>query len=594
MASLISTTSAHRTPPSTSSFVRRAAGFVRPYRLLVAGIVGIALVIAVLGAVDPLVMKYLFDGLAAGAPRPLALGLVALLGIELGRSLLGGWLATLTWDVRLGVDFDLRERLLAKLCALPVDYHTSEGVGGTMNKVNQSVTAFVTAFGQLAFNVLPTLVYLLLSIVAMVQLEWRLAVAVLVFTPMPALIGAWAAREQTERERVLMDMWTKIYSRLNEVLAGIRTVKVFAMEETERARFLEAQAEGNRIVRRGVTNDTRTGALRGLAATLARLAAISLGGWLILHGRITVGTLMAFLGYVTGLFGPVQGLTDTYQTMRKANVALELIFEIFDADEVVADRADAVDAGRFEGEIRFHDVSFSHGDGPRVLHDFNMHVRPGETVALVGPSGSGKSTMTSLLLRLNKLDAGRITIDGTDIRDLTAHSLRRQIGFVSQEIHLFNDTVRANIAYGRPDATDRDVREAALAAHAHEFIATLPAEYDTVIGERGSRLSGGQRQRLAIARALLMDASILVLDEATSALDTVSEAIVQETLEDLCATRTTLVIAHRLSTVVNADRIVVLHDGRVLAQGTHEQLLQTCTYYAALVGASTNGLLAVA
>jgi ATP-binding cassette subfamily B protein len=460
-----------------------------------------------------------------------------------------------------------------------------------MNKLNQSVTAFVGAFGELAFNMLPAIVYLALSVVAMWRMEWRLAIVVLIFTPMPALIGAWAAREQTARERRLLEHWTRLYSRLNEVLAGIRTVKVFSMEQEEHHRFVAGQRAGNEIVARGVRTDTATDALRGLAASLARIAAIALGCALILRGDITVGSLVAFLGYVGGLFGPVQGLTSIYQTLRKATVALETTYEILDADEVVADTPEATAIGRAAGEIAFEHVTFSHANGRELFRDINLHVRPGETVALVGPSGSGKTTLMSLLLRLHPLASGRITLDGRDIRDITGDSLRRQIGYVAQDIHLFNDTVAANIAFGSPAASMEDVEVAARCANAHGFIASLPDGYHTVIGERGSRLSGGQRQRLAIARAVLKNAPVLVLDEATSALDTVSEVAVQEALDYLRTGRTTIIIAHRLSTVLGADRILLVKDGRIVAEGTHGELLRTSAYYAELVGASGGGLL---
>ena len=239
------------------------------------------------------------------------------------------------------------------------------------------------------------------------------------------------------------------------------------------------------------------------------------------------------------------------------------------------------------GDIRFNQVTFAHRDGAPLLKDLHLHVRPGESVALVGPSGSGKTTLVSLLMRLHALESGSILVDGRDIRSLTAKSL--QIAFVAQDIHLFNDTVRNNIGYGSPDATPDDIEVAARCANAYDFISELPNGFDTVIGERGGRLSGGQRQRLAIARAILLDAPILVLEEATSALDNVSEAAVTEAIEHLRTGRTTIIVAHRLATVLKADRIVVLKDGGILAEGSHHELLASCEYYAKLVGAAETG-----
>ena len=515
-------------------------------------------------------------------------GLVAL---ELARGVLQAWLGILSWDVRLGVDYTIREHVMSKLNSLPMSFHQAETIGATMNRINQGITGCVTAFCETAFNLLPTLLYLVLSIAAMLRMEWRLAVAVIVFAPVPALIGAWAAPEQMHRERRLVERWNSIYGRFNEVLAGMMTVKGFAMEEEEKRRFMDGVREGNEVVRRGVRIDNFTGSLRTLAATAARLLALTVGGYLISRGEMTVGTLLAFLGYIGGLFGPVQGLTNTYQTLRKATVSLEAIFSILDADDVAADSPGASDVRPLRGEVEFRGVSFAYQPGSAVLRDINLTARPGETIALIGPSGSGKTTMVALLQRFYRLTEGAILLDGVDIRQMTQRSLRSQIGVVFQDAHLFNDTVRANIAYGRPAATQAEVEAAAKAAHAHDFIMELPEGYDTVVRERGSRLSGGQRQRIAIARALLKNPPILILDEATSALDTESEYLIQRALKTLLRGRTALVIAHRLSTVRDADRIVVIKDGMITEAGNHSDLLAQAGYYSSLVAKQARGFL---
>jgi ATP-binding cassette subfamily B protein len=363
------------------------------------------------------------------------------------------------------------------------------------------------------------------------------------------------------------------------------------MEEEEKRRFMQGVREGNEVVRRGVRTDNVTGTLRTLAATAARLTALAVGGYLISRQEMTVGTLLAFLGYIGGLFGPVQGLTNTYQTLRKATVSLEAIFSILDAEDVVADGPGASDVRPLKGEVEFREVSFGYQPGSPVLRDVSLTAKPGETIALIGPSGSGKTTLLALLQRFYSLNEGSITVDGVDIKRMTQRSLRTQIGVVFQDAHLFNDTVRANIAYGRPAAAQTEVEAAARAAHAHDFIMALPEGYDTVVRERGSRLSGGQRQRIAIARALLKNPPILILDEATSALDSESEYLIQRALKTLLSGRTAFVIAHRLSTVRDADRIVVIKEGVIAEAGSHTELLAHGGYYASLVARQARGFL---
>jgi ATP-binding cassette subfamily B protein len=568
----------------------RSLQFVRPYRRALTALLALAMFLAALSAIDPLVMKYLFDQLAGHTGlHQFGVAIGGLIVLELVRAGLQAWLGVLSWDVRLGVDFTIRERVMGKLNSLPMSFHHGETIGATMNRVNAGIAGCVAAFCDTAFNLLPTLLYLVISVIAMLRMEWHLAVAVMVFAPIPALIGAWAAPEQMLRERRLVERWNSIYGRFNEVLAGMMTVKGFAMEETEKRRFLAGVREGNDVVRRGVRTDNATGTLRSLAATAARLAALALGGYFVYRGEMTVGTLVAFLGYIGGLFGPVQGLTNTYQTLKKATVSLEAIFNILDADDAVADVPYATDLRPLRGEVEFRNVSFGYQPGSAVLRNINLTARPGETIALIGPSGSGKTTLATLLQRFYRVSEGSITVDGVDIRDMTQHSLRSQIGVVFQDAHLFNDTVRANIAYGRPEASQEEIEAAAKGAQAHSFIMAFPEGYDTIVRERGSRLSGGERQRIAVARALLKNPPILILDEATSALDTESEYLIQQALKALLHGRTAFVIAHRLSTVRDADRIVAIKNGEIVESGDHTALLAAGGYYASLLARQRKG-----
>ncbi|OGQ81730.1 MAG: ABC transporter permease [Deltaproteobacteria bacterium RIFCSPLOWO2_12_FULL_60_19] len=373
----------------------------------------------------------------------------------------------------------------------------------------------------------------------------------------------------TKRGQVAKGLLTSI---LQESIQGNRIVKAFGMENYEIERF---QQENRRVFKQALRSSRTQSMVQPsmeLLASFAIGAVVWYGGHSVIGGGRSQGEFIAFLVAMFLMYQPFKGLAKTYTMIHQGIAGAERIFEVLDADPEIKDRPGAQPAPRFAREIGFHNVSFGYAR-KLVLSDIDLKVRAGEMVALVGVSGVGKSTLADLVPRFYDVTAGKITIDGVDIRDVTVESLRSQIGIVTQQTFLFNDTVKNNIAYGDPTKDMDHIVVAAKAAHAHEFIVAMPQGYDTMIGELGVRLSGGQRQRLAIARALLKDAPILILDEATSSLDTESEMLVQRALENLMVRRTTLVIAHRLSTIRNANRIVVLVDGRIAEEGTHEELL---------------------
>jgi ATP-binding cassette subfamily B protein len=565
--------------------------FVAAQRALIVAVLALSVGAGSLGAVEPLLLKRVVDALIARAGLETVAAAIGGLGVLLlvreAAQALANWLS---WRARLRVQHAILDATVGKLHHLSVAYHRQQPVGMMLTKLDRGIQGFVGAFSDLAFNLVPSLVFLGLALVLMFRLEWRLAVVLTALAPVPPLIGALAAGRQTIRDRTLLDMWARIYGRFNEVLGGIVTVKSFAMEHAEQRRFVRQVGEANDLVVRGVAFDSRVSAAQHGSAALIRVVVLGYGAHLAIEGRITPGTLLAFLGYIGGLFGPAQSLVSVYQTLRRAAVSLDVLFSILDAEESVRDRPGARPATALRGEVKLDDVWFSYVPGQPVLRGITLHVPAGATVALVGPSGAGKSSLAVLLQRLYEPQRGTIQIDGVDLRALTQESLRRQIGVVMQDTSLFNDTVRANIAYGAPHAAPADVEAAARAANAHDFIAALPNGYDSEVGERGGALSAGQRQRIAIARALLKDPALVILDEATSSLDAESEAAVQAALARLLAGRTTFVIAHRLATIVNADRIVLLRAGQITDEGTHDELLARSEYYALLVALQTRGL----
>jgi ATP-binding cassette, subfamily B, bacterial MsbA len=467
---------------------------------------------------------------------------------------------------------DVRNALNSHFQSLSLSFFHRHPTGALISRVNSDVGLVRYAITDALASFMKDSVSLIVLVVVAFLKDWVLAsIAFIVFpaSVLPVIRLSRKIKRFTRRGQVSTGALTEI---LQESIQGNRIVKAFGMESYEDQRFRQ---ENWRLFKQSL-RASRTKAV--VAPSMELLASVAIGGvvwyggWSVIGGGRTQGEFMAFMAAMFLMYGPFKGLTRTYTTVHQGLVGAERVFEIMDETPQIQDKLDAKDAKPFSQKIEFYDVSFAYADAP-VLKNIDLTVAAGQMVALVGMSGVGKSTLVDLIPRFYDVKSGRITIDGVDIRDLTVRSLRAQIGIVSQHTFLFNDSVKNNIAYGDPHRSVNDVIAAAKAANAHEFICALPKGYESVIGELGMQLSGGQRQRLAIARALLKNAPILILDEATSSLDTESERSVQEALENLMTTRTTIVIAHRLSTIRKADRIAVMVDGAIAEQGTHEELL---------------------
>jgi ATP-binding cassette, subfamily B, bacterial MsbA len=467
---------------------------------------------------------------------------------------------------------DVRNALNRHFQSLSVSFFHRHPSGTLIARVNSDVGLLRYAITDAVASFMKDAVSLVALVIVAFLKDWVLAsIAFIVFpaSVLPVIRLSRRIKRFTRRGQISTGALTAI---LQESIQGNRIVKAFGMEGYEDQRFRQ---ENWRLFRQSL-RASRTKAI--VAPSMELLASFAIGGvvwyggWSVIGGGRTQGEFMAFMAAMFLMYQPFKGLTRTYTAVHQGLAGAERVFEILDEMPEIHDKRDAKDAKPFAKNIQFHDVGFAYADTP-VLKHIDLTIGAGQMIALVGMSGVGKSTLVDLLPRFYDVKSGRITLDGVDIRDLTVRSLRAQIGIVSQHTFLFNDSVRNNIAYGDPDRGLDDVIAAAKAANAHEFICALPKGYDSVIGELGMQLSGGQRQRLAIARALLKDAPILILDEATSSLDAESERSVQEALENLMTTRTTIVVAHRLSTIRKADRIVVLVDGTIAEEGNHEQLL---------------------
>jgi subfamily B ATP-binding cassette protein MsbA len=476
---------------------------------------------------------------------------------------------------------DVRNRLNGHLQSLSVSYFYRNPTGTLISRVNSDVMLLRSALTDALVSFMRDATSVVVLVIVAFVKDWVLAsIAFIVFpaSVLPVMRLSKKIKRFTRRGQISTGMLTAL---LQESIQGNRIVKAFGMEDYENQRFVEE----NRKLFKQSMRASRTKAIVApsteLLASFAIGGVVWYGGWSVIAGGRSQGEFMAFMAAMFLMYQPFKGLTKTYAQVHQGIAGAERVFEVLDEIPAIRERPDGRVATAFKSEIEFHNVSFSYGDKP-VLSNVNLRIAAGEMVALVGVSGVGKSTLADLIPRFYDVTAGSIFLDGVDIRDLTVQSLRSHIGVVTQHTFLFNDTVRNNIAYGQPHTDMGAIIAAAKAAHAHEFITALPQGYDSVIGEMGMQISGGQRQRLAIARALLKDAPILILDEATSALDVESERLVQDALENLMTRRTTLVIAHRLSTIRKANRIVVMIDGSIAEEGTHEELLARKSEYSRL------------
>ncbi len=553
---------------------RRLLQYVGPYKwnMVVAAV--LLVISTVLGLVWPKVVQLVIDlGLRdAGFLDLLILGLIVVL---LVRAVIDGVRQFVMAYTGERVIFDLRMAIVRHLQSMSLSFFNRRKTGELMSHVTSDATLVHGVITQTIIQVLGQVLTLVGGVAVIFLMNWRLALLTLVVAPPIGILGQRMGRRIRDISRQAQDAQGEAVGVLQEAIAEVRVVQAFTREEYEAARFHEKLLfTFNKTIERSRIAATMFPII-GFLGFMSSIVVLWYGGHEVARGEMTAGMLVAFLLYMNMVAGPVGMLASQWTQVQQAFGAADRIFALLDTTPEIQDSPGAAALPPVRGEIRFDDVSFRYGAGsePTVLDGVTTTFQPGETTALVGPSGAGKTTLVNLVGRFYDPVSGRIVVDGHDLRDVTVRSLREQIAVVPQEPILFADTIRENIRYGRLEATDAEIDEAARSANATEFIARLPSGLATIVGERGVRLSVGQRQRVAIARALLRDAPILLLDEATSSLDNESEYLVQQALDRLMRGRTTIVIAHRLSTVERADRILVLDHGRIVEEGTHAELL---------------------
>ena len=585
--------------------VKRVWRFARSYRLMLVGFLATIVLAALINLVPPLLIRQIIDVALPDEDR----GAVALMaGLMVAVAAAEAFLSIFErlWSSKIGegLIYDLRVALFDHVQRMPLGFFTRTQTGALVSRMNNDVIGAQRAITGTLGAVVSNVIVVATTIVAMLYLEWRLTLLSLVVLPVFVIPAKRVGRRLQDLTREQMDLNASMNTTMTERfgVAGAMLVKLFGRQDQEVDEFGDRAGRVRDIgVKTALYSRTFFIAL-GLVAAIGTALIYWVGGELVISGALTIGTLVALGTYVTRIYTPLTSLTNARVDLMTAFVSFDRVFEVLDTPNPIQDRPGAVDLVDPAGSIELDDVWFTYptgseaqvasletpgalpenADGSPVLKGLTATMPAGSMTALVGPSGSGKSTLSSLIPRLYEVTEGSVRIDGHDVRDLTQHSLRRSIGVVTQDPHLFHETVRSNLRYARPDATDAELEEACRAARIWDVITALPNGLDTLVGERGYRLSGGEKQRLAIARMLLKDPCIVILDEATSHLDSENEAAVQAALDEALRGRTSVVIAHRLSTIVAADQILVLDEGRFVERGTHVSLLARGGLYADL------------
>ena len=591
--------------------MRRVVVFARPYSSSIVGFLISILVSAAIALVPPLLFRTIVDtAIPAGDKRRIVVLTIILVVVAMGDAILSIVQRWYSSRIGEGLIYDLRVALFDKVQNMPIAFFTRTQTGALISRLNNDVVGAQTAVTGTLGSVVSNVVVLVTTLGAMLALEWRLTVLSLVVLPVfiiPARrVGVRLQDISREQMGLNASMNTQMTERFN--VAGAMLVKLFGRHREEVDAFSGRASRVRDIGITGAMYGRVFFVALGLVGALGAVAIYGVGAFMVISGGITIGTLVAMAAFVQRIYQPLTGLTNARLEVMTALVSFERVFEVLDAPVAIVDRLGAVDIVKPIGNIEFDHVAFRYPPGASVsiaslelagvmqgadpdtdvLVDVSLRIDAGSTVAIVGTSGAGKTTLAMLIARMYDVTGGSVRLDGNDVRDLTGVSLRAAIGVVSQDPHMFHETIKSNLLYARPNATSDEMINACKQAQIHDVIASLPDGFDTVVGERGYRLSGGEKQRLAIARLLLKDPAVMILDEATSHLDNESEVLVQQALEAAMHNRTSIVIAHRLSTIRDADRIVVLDQGRVTEQGTHDELMALNGFYASQVRAGGN------